>query len=183
MIARLKNTYDKEIINKLMSKLNVKNRHEVPKINKIILNMGLGEDASDNKKLKSCIDDMSLITGQKPIITKFKKSISNFKTRKGSNAGVKVTLRSNKMYEFIDRLVNIALPRIKDFRGLTSKGIDSSFNYSFGIKEHIIFPEVNFDKVDKIRGLDITIATTSQSKAGTLELLKEFNFPIDNKNG
>ena len=181
MIARLKNTYDKEIINKLMSKLNVKNKHEVPKINKIILNMGLGEDASDNKKLKSCIDDMSLITGQKPIITKFKKSISNFKTRKGSNAGVKVTLRSNKMYEFIDRLVNIALPRIKDFRGLTSKGIDSSFNYSFGIKEHIIFPEVNFDKVDKIRGLDITISTTSQSKAGTLELLKEFNFPIDNK--
>ena len=181
MIPRLKIIYDKEIINKLMSKLSVKNKHEVPKIEKIILNMGLGEDASDGKKLKSCIDDMSLIAGQKPIVTKFKKSISNFKTRKGFNAGVKVTLRATKMYEFIDRLINIALPRIKDFRGLASKGIDESFNYSFGIKEHIIFPEVNFDKVDKIRGLDITIVTTSVSKNGTLELLKEFNFPIDNK--
>ena len=181
MIPRLKTTYNKEIISKLMSKLNVKNKHEVPKIDKIILNMGLGEDASDGKKLKSCVDDMALITGQKPIITKFKKSISNFKTRKGSNAGVKVTLRSYKMYEFIDRLVNIALPRIKDFRGLTSKGIDSSCNYSFGIKEHIIFPEVNFDKVDKIRGLDITIVTTSKTKEGALELLKEFNFPLNNK--
>ena len=181
MIPRLKIIYDKEIINKLMSKLSVKNKHEVPKIEKIILNMGLGEDASDGKKLKSCIDDMALIAGQKPIVTKFKKSISNFKTRKGFNAGVKVTLRATKMYEFIDRLINIALPRIKDFRGLASKGIDESFNYSFGIKEHIIFPEVNFDKVDKIRGLDITIVTTSVSKNGTLELLKEFNFPIDNK--
>ena len=181
MIPRLKITYDKEIISKLMSKLNVKNKHEVPKIEKVIINMGLGEDASDGKKLKSCVEDMGLITGQKPVITKFKKSISNFKTRKGSNAGVKVTLRSNKMYEFIDRLVNIALPRIKDFRGLTIKGIDSSFNYSFGVKEHIIFPEVNFDKVDKIRGLDITIVTKSKSKEGTVELLKEFNFPLGNK--
>ena len=181
MIPRLKTIYDKDIINKLMNKLNVKNKHEVPKIDKIILNMGLGEDASDSKKLKSCIDDMSLIAGQKPIITKFKKSISNFKTRKGSNAGVKVTLRASKMYEFVDRLVNIALPRIKDFRGLNSKGIDKSNNYSFGIKEHIIFPEVNFDKVDKIRGLDITIVTTSNTRDGTLELLKEFNFPLDNK--
>jgi len=181
MTPRLKITYDKEIVSKLMSKLNVKNKHDVPKIVKVILNMGLGEDASDGKKLKSCIEDISLIAGQKPVITKFKKSISNFKTRKGSNAGVKVTLRANKMYEFIDRLVNIALPRIKDFRGLISKGIDSSNNYSFGVKEHIIFPEVNFDKVDKIRGLDITIVTTSKSKEGTLELLKEFNFPLENK--
>jgi len=180
MIPRLKTTFEKEIVSKLMNKLNVKNKHEVPKIVKIILNMGLGEDASDGKKLKVCQDDMALISGQKPVVTKFKKSISNFKTRKGSNAGVKVTLRSTKMYEFIDRLVNIALPRIKDFRGLTSKGIDQSFNYSFGIKEHIIFPEVNFDKVDKIRGLDITIVTTSKNKEGTLELLKEFNFPINN---
>ena len=181
MIARLKTTYDKEIVSKLMGKLNVKNKHEVPKIEKIVLNMGLGEDASDGKKLKSCIEDMGLIAGQKPIITKFKKSISNFKTRKGFNAGVKVTLRANRMYEFIDRLINIALPRIKDFRGLTLKGIDSSFNYSFGIKEHIVFPEVNFDKVDKIRGLDISIVTTSKNKEGTLELLKEFNFPLNDK--
>jgi large subunit ribosomal protein L5 len=180
-MSRLKTTYQKEIISKLMSKLSLKNKHDVPKINKIILNMGLGEDASDGKKLKSCVDDMALIAGQKPIITKFKKSISNFKTRKGSNAGVKVTLRSQKMYEFIDRLINVALPRIKDFRGLSSKGIDNSYNYSFGIKEHIVFPEVNFDKVDKIRGLDITVVTSSKNKKGTFELLKEFNFPINDK--
>tara|TARA_B100000963_G_scaffold75232_1_gene63378 strand:- start:1220 stop:1768 length:549 start_codon:yes stop_codon:yes gene_type:complete len=180
-MSRLKTTYDKEIITKLMSKLSLNNRHDVPKVEKVILNMGLGEDASDSKKLKASLDDLALIAGQKPVITKFKKSISNFKTRKGANAGAKVTLRSGKMYEFIDRLVNIALPRIKDFRGLSSKGIDNSYNYSFGIKEHIVFPEVNFDKVDKIRGLDITIVTSSKNKKGTLELLKEFNFPINEK--
>ena len=180
-MSRLKTAFEKEIVDKLMSKLSLKNKHDVPKIDKIILNMGLGEDASDGKKLKSCVDDLALIAGQKPIITKFKKSISNFKTRKGSNAGVKVTLRSQIMYEFIDRLVNIALPRIKDFRGLSSKGIDNSNNYSFGIKEHIVFPEVNFDKVEKIRGLDITVVTSSKTKEGTLELLKEFNFPLNDK--
>ena len=181
MKARLKYIYDKEIISKLMSKFNYKNKHQVPKITKIVLNMGLGEDAADSKKIKTCVEDLSLITGQKAVTTKFKKSISNFKTRKGSMAGVKVTLRSKKMYEFIDRLVNIALPRIKDFKGLKSTGIDNSSNYSFGIKEHIVFPEVNFDKVDKIRGLDITIVTNSNSKEATMELLKEFNFPIKNK--
>ena len=180
-MSRLKITYKNEIVSKLMSKLSLKNKHDVPKIDKIILNMGLGEDASDGKKLKACSDDMALIAGQKPIVTKFKNSISNFKTRKGSNAGIKVTLRAQKMYEFIDRLINIALPRIKDFRGLSSKGIDSSNNFSFGIKEHIVFPEVNFDKVDKIRGLDVTIVTSSKNKEGTLELLKEFNFPLTEK--
>ena len=180
-MSRLKITYEKEMVTNLMSKLSLKNKHDVPKIEKIILIMGLGEDASDSKKLKACADDMALIAGQKAVLTKFKKSISNFKTRKGANAGVKVTLRSKKMYEFIDRLVNIALPRIKDFRGLSSEGIDNSNNYSFGIKEHIIFPEVNFDKVDKIRGLDITIVTSSKNKQGTLELLKEFNFPLNTK--
>jgi large subunit ribosomal protein L5 len=178
MIPRLKNTYNKEIASKLMTKLNYKNKHEVPKLVKVVLNMGMGQDASDNKKVKSCLDDMTLIAGQKPIITKFKKSIANFKTRKGTSAGIKVTLRSSKMYEFVDRLVNIALPRIKDFRGLSSKGIDKFGNYSFGIKEHIIFPEVNFDKVDKIRGLDITLVTSNESKEATVELLKEFNFPL-----
>ena len=181
MLPRLISIYEKEIISKLMNKLNFKNKHQVPKIEKIVLNMGLGEEASDNKKIKVCVDDMTLIAGQKAIITKFKKSISNFKTRKGSNAGVKVTLRSNKMYEFIDRLINIALPRIKDFRGLSEKGVDTSGNYSFGIKEHIVFPEVNFDKVDKIRGLDISIVTTANSKEASIELLKEFNFPIITK--
>ena len=180
-MARLKLSYEKEIVSKLMSKLSLKNKHDVPKIEKVMLNMGLGEDASDGKKLKACTEDLALIAGQKPIITKFKKSISNFKTRKGAHAGIKVTLRSSRMYEFIDRLINIALPRIKDFRGLSSKGIDNSFNYSFGIKEHIVFPEVNFDKVDKIRGLDITMVTSSKTKEGTLELLKEFNFPINDK--
>ena len=180
-MPRLKTTYNKEIVSKLMSKLSLKNRQDVPRIKKIILNMGLGEEASDGKKLKACMDDLALIAGQKPVITKFKKSISNFKTRKGANAGVKVTLRSGKMYEFIDRLINIALPRIKDFRGLSSSGIDKSNNYSFGIKEHIVFPEVNFDKVDKIRGLDITMVTSSKNKQGTFELLKEFNFPINEK--
>ena len=143
--------------------------------------MGLGLDGADAKILKAAEEDMAKITGQKPVITKFKKSVANFKTRKGSNAGLKVTLRAHKMYEFIDRLVNIALPRIKDFRGLSANGIDNSCNFSFGIKEHIVFPEVNFDKVDKIRGLDVTIVTSSKSKDGTLELLKEFNFPINQK--
>ena len=178
MIPRLKTAYEKEIVTKLMTKLSVKNKHEVPKIEKIVLNMGLGEDGNDNKKLKACLDDMALIAGQKPIITKFKKSISNFKTRKGSNAGIKVTLRAYKMYEFIDRLVNIALPRIKDFRGLKDSACDKFGNFSFGLKEHIIFPEINFDKVDTIRGMDITIVTTSNSKENTISLLKEFNFPI-----
>ena len=178
MMPRLKNIYKKEILPKLMTKLNYTNKHQAPKITKIILNVGLGEDASDAKKVKSCQDDISSIAGQKAVVTKFKKSISNFKTRKGFAAGVKVTLRSTKMYEFIDRLVNIALPRIKDFRGLSLKGIDKFGNYSFGIKEHIIFPEVNFDKVDKIRGMDITLVTTSKSKDATQELLKEFNFPL-----
>ena len=167
MVPRLKNIYDKEILPKLMTKLNYKNKHQAPRLTKIVLNMGLGEDASDTKKVKSCQDDMTSIAGQKAVVTKFKKSIANFKTRKGFSAGIKVTLRSTKMYEFIDRLVNIALPRIKDFRGLNQTGIDQFGNYSFGIKEHIIFPEVNFDKVERVRGMDVTIVTTSTSKEAT----------------
>ena len=181
MVPRLKNIYDKEILPKLMTKLNYKNKHQAPRLTKIVLNMGLGEDASDTKKVKSCQDDMTSIAGQKAVVTKFKKSIANFKTRKGFSAGIKVTLRSTKMFEFIDRLVNIALPRIKDFRGLNQTGIDQFGNYSFGIKEHIIFPEVNFDKVERVRGMDVTIVTTSTSKEATLELLKEFNFPLTKK--
>ena len=180
-MSRLKTTFEKEIVAKLMSKLSLKNRHDVPKFEKIILNMGLGEDASDGKKLKSCADDMALIAGQKPIITKFKKSISNFKTRKGTNAGVKVTLRSQIMYEFIDRLVNIALPRIKDFRGLSPKGFDKFGNYTFGIKEHIIFPEVSFDRADKVRGLDIVIVIKAINKEHSFALLEKMNFPFIKK--
>ena len=181
MIPRLKEQYNKEILESIKKKFSLKNNFMVPRFSKVILNMGLGADGSDKKKLQNCIEDMSLISGQYPIVTKFKKSISNFKTRKGTNAGLKVTLRKNKMYEFIDRLVNIALPRIKDFRGLSSNGFDKFGNYTFGIKEHIIFPEVNFDKVDKIRGLDITIVINSQSKDHSFELLKKLNFPFKNK--
>ena len=178
MIPRLKEQYDKIIVGNIQKKFSMKNRLMVPKFLKIVLNMGLGPDANDKKKLQNCIEDMSLISGQKATVTKFKKSISNFKTRKGTAAGVKVTLRSSKMYEFIDRLVNIALPRIKDFRGLDVNGFDKFGNYSFGIKEHIVFPEINFDKVDRIRGMDITIVTSGKDKDTTLALLEAMNFPF-----
>ena len=181
MTARLKNLYSKEIRPSLKEKFSFKNLYMAPEIKKIVLNMGLGVDGNDNKIIKSCEEDLANITGQKPLITKFKKSISNFKTRKDTKAGLKVTLRKTKMYEFIDRLVNIALPRIKDFRGLSEKGFDKFGNYTLGIKEHIIFPEVNFDKVEKIRGLDITIVISSLNKDHSYELLKKFNFPFKSK--
>ena len=181
MIPRLKDQYDNKIVVDLQKEFSLKNKHMVPKVIKIILNMGLGLSANDKKVLQNCVEDMSLISGQKPVITKFKKSISNFKTRKGTVAGVKVTLRSNRMYEFIDRLVNIALPRIKDFQGLSVKGFDNFGNYSFGIKEHIIFPEINFDKVDSIRGMDITLVTNGKDKETTLALLEAINFPFIKK--
>ena len=180
-MSRLKELFSKEIKPSLKEQFGYKNLYMVPEIQKIVLNMGLGLDGNDSKIIKSSQEDLSLITGQKPIVTKFKKSVSNFKTRKNTNAGLKVTLRKNKMYEFIDRLVNIALPRIKDFRGLSSDGFDKFGNYTFGIKEHIIFPEVNFDKVDKIRGLDITIVIKSIKKEDSFELLKKLNFPFRNK--
>ena len=178
MTPRLKERYKKEIVQNLMSKLNYKNINAVPKIEKIVINMGLAQDGTDKKKMEVCIKDMSAITGQHPIITKFKKSISNFKSRQGANAGLKVTLRNDRMYEFLDRLVNIALPRVKDFRGLKDSACDKFGNFTFGIKEHIVFPEINFDKVDSIKGMDVTIVTTSHSKENTVSLLKEFNFPI-----
>tara|TARA_Y100001970_G_scaffold69232_1_gene88304 strand:- start:8372 stop:8923 length:552 start_codon:yes stop_codon:yes gene_type:complete len=177
-MARLKELFTKEIRPNLKKEFGYKNYFMVPEIQKVTLNMGLGLDGNDSKILKSSQDDLAAITGQKPVVTKFKKSISNFKTRKNTNAGLKVTLRKNKMYEFIDRLVNIALPRIKDFRGLSPNGFDKFGNYTFGIKEHIIFPEVNFDKVEKIRGLDITIVIKSQKKEDSFGLLKKLNFPF-----
>ena len=181
MIPRLKEAYNKQIVGDLQKKFSMKNKYMVPRFIKVVLNMGLGAEGNDKKKLQKCIEDMSLISGQKAVVTKFKKSISNFKTRKGSSAGVKVTLRSNKMYEFIDRLVNIALPRIKDFQGLSLNGFDNFGNYSFGIKEHIIFPEINFDKVDRIRGMDITIVTSGEDKKSTHALLEAMNFPFNKK--
>ena len=183
MMPRLKEIFNKEIQPALKDQFGFKNIYMAPRIEKVVLNMGLGLDATDSKILKSCEEDMAKITGQKPVTTKFKKSVANFKTRKGSKAGLKVTLRKNRMYEFLDRLVNIALPRIKDFRGLSPKGFDKFGNYTFGVKEHIIFPEVNFDKVDKIRGLDITIVIKSNSTDHSFELLKKLNFPFINTKG
>ena len=181
MVPRLKELFTKEIRPNLKEQFGYKNHYMVPEIQKVVLNMGLGIEGNDAKTIKSCEEDLAQITGQKPVITKFKKSISNFKTRKDTNAGLKVTLRKNKMYEFIDRLVHIALPRIKDFRGLSPKGFDKFGNYTFGIKEQIIFPEVNFDKIDKIRGIDITIVFKSLQKKDSFELLKKMNFPFINQ--
>jgi len=181
MIPRLKEQYDKKIVSDIQKQFSMKNKHMVPRVTKVVLNMGLGADANDKKIVQNCVEDVALISGQKPIITKFKKSISNFKTRKGTTAGVKVTLRSNKMYEFVDRLVNIALPRIKDFQGLNTNGFDKFGNFSFGIKEHIIFPEINFDKVDRIRGMDITVVTSGDNKKATFALLAAMNFPFIKK--
>jgi len=181
MTPRLKELFVKKIQPNLKEKLGYRNLFMVPQIQKVVLNMGLGVDGNDTKIIKSCEEDLAKITGQKPVITKFKKSISNFKTRQNTNAGLKVTLRRNKMYEFIDRLVNIALPRIRDFRGLSPNGFDQFGNYTFGIKEHIVFPEVNFDKVEKIRGLDISIVIKSLKKEDSFELLKQLNFPLRDK--
>ena len=178
MVPRLKELFTKEIRPNLKEQFGYKNHYMVPEIQKVVLNMGLGIEGNDAKIIKSCEEDLAQITGQKPVITKFKKSISNFKTRKGTPAGVKVTLRRNKMYEFVDRLINIALPRIKDFQGLSVNGFDNFGNYTFGIVEHIIFPEINFDKVDRIRGMDITLCTTGHNKKISYALLKAMNFPF-----
>jgi large subunit ribosomal protein L5 len=181
MTPRLKELYYKKIQINLKEKFGFKSNYMAPKLEKVVLNMGLGLDGNDAKIIKSSEEDLGKICGQKPVITKFRKSIANFKTRKNTNAGLKVTLRANKMYEFIDRLVNIALPRIKDFRGLSPNAFDNFGNYTFGIKEHIIFPEVNFDRIEKIRGLDITIVINSLDKKHSLELLNQLNFPFIKK--
>tara|TARA_S200000501_G_scaffold308806_1_gene298465 strand:+ start:203 stop:757 length:555 start_codon:yes stop_codon:yes gene_type:complete len=181
MTPRLKELYYKEIQLSLKQQLGFKNTFMSPKLQKVVINMGLGLDGNDSKIIKSCEEDLAKLSGQKPVITKFKKSVANFKTRKGTNAGLKVTLRGNKMYEFIDRLVNIALPRIKDFRGLSGKGFDKFGNYTFGVKEHIIFPEVNFDRIDKIRGLDIVVVISAVNKDHSYALLEKLNFPFIKK--
>ena len=150
----------------------------VPKVVKVVLNMGLGADAGVKKIVQNCIEDVALISGQRPVITKFKKSISNFKTRKGATAGVKVTLRANKMYEFIDRLVNIALPRIRDFRGINSKAFDGHGNYSLGLREQVTFPEINYTEVDKLRGLQVTINTSAKTDHESKKLLELLGMPF-----
>ena len=181
MEPRLKEIIKKEIQPNLKDKFGYKNIYMGPNIYKVVINMGLGLDGNDSKILKSCHEDLAKIAGQAPLTTKFKKSIANFKTRKNTNSGLKVTLRKNKMYEFLDRLVNIALPRIKDFRGLNPNSFDKFGNYTFGIKEHIIFPEVSFDRADKVRGLDIIIVISSKSNEHSFALLEKLNFPFIKK--
>ena len=177
-MARLKKYYQTELRDELKNKLGFKNVFEVPKITKIVVNMGVGEAASDSKKIESATTDLTTITGQKPMITKAKKSIAGFKLRKGVNIGCKVTLRKDMMYEFLDRLIYIALPRVRDFKGLSKKSFDESGNYSIGIKEQIIFPEINYDKIDKVRGMDVSIVTSTINKNYAFELLKGFNLPF-----
>jgi large subunit ribosomal protein L5 len=178
-MARLHEEYIKKIKPNLMKELGLKNILSVPELKKIVINMGLGIDASDKKKLDAAIEDLKKISGQMPIITKTKKAIANFKTKKDMPIGCKVTLRKKRMYEFVDRLINIALPRTKDFSGLSEKNFDGLGNYTFGIKEHIIFPEIDYDKIDKIKGMDITIVTSTKKNKEAKFLLKAFNFPLN----
>ena len=178
MIPRLKEQYDKIIVGNLQKKLAMSNKLMVPKIVKVVLNMGLGADANDKKKLQNCIEDMSLISGQKPVVTSFKKSISNFKLKEGSPIGVSVILRREKMYEFFDRLVNVALPRVRDFRGVSEKGFDGMGNYTLGIKEQLIFPEIHYDMVEKIFGMNVTIVTDAKSNEEGKSFLKLMGMPF-----
>ena len=177
-MSRLLEEYKNQIRKDLKSKLDLKNIFEVPKIKKITLNIGVGDGKDDSKLIDKALDDLTLISGQKAVKTISKKAISGFKIRAGMPLGVKVTLRNKIMYEFLDRLVNIAIPRIRDFRGLNMKSFDGNGNFSMGIKEHVIFPEINFDKVDKVRGMDITICTSAKNNNEALELLKSFNMPF-----
>ena len=178
---RMLSLYKDTIVNNLMKDLKIKNTMLVPKIEKIVLNMGLGNAKADKNSLKQAQEEIALISGQKPVVTCAKKAISNFKIREGDPVGVKVTLRSANMYEFLDRFISVASPRIRDFRGISSKGFDGRGNYSFGIDEQIIFPEVDYDKVNEIRGMDCTIVTSSDDDNEAYSLIKAFGFPIKDK--
>lgn len=175
---RFKTRYDDEIVKAMTEKFGYKNRLEVPKLDKITLNMGVGEASQDKKKVQIAADEMELIAGQKPVITKAKKSIAQFKLREGMPIGCKVTLRRDRMFEFLDRLVTIAMPRIRDFRGLNAKSFDGRGNYAMGLKEQIIFPEISYDKIDKVRGMDIIVTTTAKTDDEARELLRLFGFPF-----
>lgn len=177
-IPRLKTQYLETIRPALLERLEYKNAIQVPQIEKIVLNMGVGEAVADSKKIKSAFEDLQAIAGQKPVITKAKTSIATFKLREGMPVGVKVTLRKDRMYEFMDRLVTIALPRVRDFRGLNAKSFDGRGNYAMGLKEHIVFPEIDYDKVDQVWGMDIIVCTTAKTDDEARELLREFNFPF-----
>ncbi len=176
-IPRLKTVYESEIKSKLIEKFSL-NAMQVPRLEKIVLNMGVGEAVQDTKKVKAAYEDLEAIAGQKPVITKAKKSIAGFKVREGMPLGCKVTLRRDRMYEFVDRLVTIALPRVRDFRGLNAKSFDGRGNYAMGIKEHIIFPEINYDKVDQVWGMDVIVCTSAPNDEQARELLSLFKFPF-----
>ena len=175
---RLKTRYEDVIRAKLQDEFQYSNVMQMPKLEKIVLNMGVGEAVGDSKKVKSALADLEMIAGQKPVITKARKSIATFKVREGMPIGVKVTLRGDRMYEFLDRLITIALPRVRDFRGLNGKSFDGNGNFAMGLKEHIVFPEIDYDKVDQIWGMDIIVCTTAKNDDEARALLKEFNFPF-----
>ncbi|MCD8153802.1 MAG: 50S ribosomal protein L5 [Clostridiales bacterium] len=177
-MSRLKDIYKNEIVDAMVKKFGYKNIMEVPKLDKIVVNMGVGEAKENVKLLDSAMADMQLITGQKPVSTKAKKSVANFKIREGMPIGCKVTLRGEKMYEFADRLINLALPRVRDFRGVNPNAFDGRGNYALGIKEQLIFPEVEYDKIDKVRGMDVIFVTTAKTDEEARELLRLFNMPF-----
>lgn len=178
MTTRLKEKYSKEVVPSLMEKFQYRNVMEVPKLEKIILNMGLGEARENPKIMESAVEEMSIITGQKPIVTKAKKSVANFKLREGMPVGVKVTLRGAKMYEFLDKLMNISLPRVRDFRGISATSFDGRGNYALGVKEQLIFPEIDYDKIDSIKGMDIIVVTTANTDEESKEFLSLMGMPF-----
>jgi len=177
-LSRLKDMYNSEIVDAMMKKFEYKNIMQVPKIDKIVVNMGVGEAKDNAKALESAINDMQIITGQKAVSTKAKKSVANFKIREGMQIGCKTTLRGEKMYNFLDRLINLALPRVRDFRGINPNAFDGRGNYALGIREQLIFPEIEYDKIDKVRGMDIIIVTTAHTDEEARELLTMFNMPF-----
>ena len=177
-MARLRDFYKKEVVPKLMSQFSYKNIMQAPKFEKIVINVGAGEARENSKVIDSILGDLATITGQKPIVCLAKKSVANFKVREGMKIGAKVTLRGNKMYEFIDRLFNLALPRVRDFKGINPKSFDGKGNYNMGVKEQLMFPEIEYDKIDKIRGMDISISTTANTDDEAIELLKLMGAPF-----
>jgi len=177
-VARLRKEYDEKIVPAMIEKFGYKNRMEIPRLTKVVLNMGVGEATQDKKKVETAAQEMELIAGQKPVITKAKTSIAQFKLREGMPIGVKVTLRGDRMFEFVDRLVTIALPRVRDFRGLNPKSFDGRGNFAMGLKEQLVFPEINYDQIDKVRGMDIIVTTTAKTDDEARELLRLFNFPF-----
>ncbi|MCD6221034.1 50S ribosomal protein L5 [bacterium] len=178
MEPRLKKKYKEDVISKMMKKFNYKNHMQVPKLEKVVINMGIGKDNKDTKAIESAEKELSLITGQKPVITRAKKSIAGFNLRKGDICGLMVTLRGDRMWEFLDRMITVALPRVRDFNGLPPDSVDGRGSYTIGIKEHVIFPEVDYNTIYKIRGMNITIVTTAKSPEETVELLREIGIPI-----